>query len=334
MKKAIVSLMLLLTSFWGQANQAYSSALTIENVYSDERDADIDVYYWYPTLSEKKDFTFGNQRIFQAEESTLDGAIATGRFPIVLLSQGGLRSAFSHTGWVASAIAKKGYIVIVPKPPGGQQITASLAAQEIALRAADLSLGLSHLQNVKALADQTDNDKVQGVGFFLGGTAMLALAGVTIDPTKYRQSCDSVGVNVDCRWFRQSGVTLADIPDQTISANRADIRIQSIKVINPELTKTFAPDSLDKVEIPVTLVDLAAEPNPALQPSDTMDLIPDIKRISITNATAFSAFSVCTKKGFFILSEEGEAEICEENGKLSKQENHQKIINALFPTTE
>ncbi|MCR9419805.1 hypothetical protein NB498_20910, partial [Vibrio alginolyticus] len=95
----------------------YHSALTVKTGFSEDRDKPVEVYYWYPTTNEKNNFSFGRGNIFKSVETQLDAPLASGKFPVVLLSQGGTRSAFSHSGWIASSLAQQGYVVVVPKPP-------------------------------------------------------------------------------------------------------------------------------------------------------------------------------------------------------------------------
>ncbi|MCS0182533.1 hypothetical protein NDI96_19405 [Vibrio alginolyticus] len=191
----------------------YHSALTIKTGFSEDRDKPVEVYYWYPTTNEKNNFTFGRGNIFKSVETQLDAPLASGKFPVVLLSQGGTRSAFSHSGWIASSLAQQGYVVVVPKPPAPNEINAEMAVDEITFRTSDLVLGLNELSSVGILSGGVDTDAVQGVGFFLGGTSMLMLSGAQISPEKYRTSCHNAN-NVDCHWLRENNVDITSIPDQ------------------------------------------------------------------------------------------------------------------------
>lgn len=210
----------------------YHSALTIKTVFSEDRDKPVEVYYWYPTTNGKTNFTFGRGgNIFKSVETQLDAPLASGKFPVVLLSQGGTRSAFSHSGWIASGLAKQGYIVVVPKPPAPNEINAEMAVDEITFRTSDLVLGLNELSSVGILSGGVDTDEVQGVGFFLGGTSMLMLSGAQISPEKYRTSCHNA-TNVDCHWLRENDVDITNIPDQKFPRFQSENKLKSVVVIN------------------------------------------------------------------------------------------------------
>lgn len=168
-------------------------------------------------------------------ETQLDAPLAGEKFSIVLLSQGRTRSAFSHSGWIASSLAQQGYIVVVPKPPEPNEITADKAVDEITLRASDLKLGLNTLKSVEALFGGADMGEVFGVGFFLGGTSMLMLSSAQISSEKYLASCDSTK-NIDCRWLRNNNIDVATIPDEKFRPLQTENKLRSVVVISPELT--------------------------------------------------------------------------------------------------
>jgi predicted dienelactone hydrolase len=84
----------------------------------------------------------------------------------------------------------------VAQPPAGNRLEPASASSELWLRPGDLSLSLSNIENNERLQGSADLDHVYGVGFFLGGTSMLSLAGAQFDPGLYQASCEQQGVNV------------------------------------------------------------------------------------------------------------------------------------------
>lgn len=328
--KILMSFVLAILCFSVSANETkYQSALTIKTVFSDDRGKPVDVYYWYPTKSDKTNFTFGNGNIFKPVETQLDAPLADGEFSAVLLSLGGTRSAFSHTGWIASNLAQQGYVVIVPKPPAPNEITADMAVDEITFRTSDLELGLSQLDTVEAFATSVEFDQVSGVGFFLGGTSMLMLSGAQISPEKYRASCDN-NTNIDCHWLSKGNVDIANIPDEKFRRVQPEHKLTSVVVINPELTKTFASETLTLIKNPVTVVSLSANQHPALVPAESLVNLPNVTLQNIPSATQFSAFAECTERGIKILTSEGEGALCQEPGEVSRKDNHQRMLEVIL----
>ncbi len=329
MNKVKQGLLAALLVVGSEAKAEMHTALTIKSLYSAERAKTVEIYYWYPTQTASPATAFGNGKIFEPVDFIEDASIAPGKFPVVLLSHGGLRSSFSHVGWIASALSKQGYVVIAPKPPEPQTLTAGESVNELSLRPADLTLGLSSLEQIDLLKHNVATDKVAGVGFFMGGTAMLSLLGAKIDADKYRASCLDEGINVDCHWYQQSGVDLQTVSNQVLSKPMADHRLTSAVVINPELTKVLDETSLETITRDVAVIHLSGHKRSALTPAKALSKTPNVQAKEISTASQFSAFSLCTLKGEKILTAEGEGEICHEPAN-SRRENHHAILKAIL----
>ncbi|WP_252094196.1 hypothetical protein [Vibrio sp. SCSIO 43009] len=110
---------------------------------------------------------------------------------------------------------------------------------------------------------------MQGIGFFLGGTSMLMLSGAQISPEKYRTSCHNA-TNVDCHWLRENNVDITSIPDQKFPRFQSENKLKSVVVINPELTKTFVPETLALMNNAITVVTLSDRLHPALTPAESL----------------------------------------------------------------
>ncbi|MBB1486136.1 alpha/beta hydrolase family protein [Oceanospirillum sediminis] len=329
MKKIQSIVLTMLLAFGFEAVADINAALKIESIYSEDRGKNIEVYYWYPTKEQKLNFRFGNKKIFLPVDVALDADIALGKFPIIVLSHGGMRSSFSHVGWIASSLSKEGYIVITPKPPEYDELVPDQAIDELYLRPGDISTGLSGIDNISLFDGNIDKENTTGVGFFLGGTSMLTLAGAKFDLKKYKASCNDAGVNIDCKWFSNNKVDISSVSGDLVTKLKKDDRIRSIVIINPELTKTLDANSLRDVKGKVSVISLSGELDSALAPSDNLSKIPLFNISEISSAVAFSAFSICTPKGIKILSIEGEAGICSELNQYTREENHKKIIASI-----
>ncbi len=312
-----------------QATEPYAASHMIRALPSEARGRPVEVHYWYPTAQTQPVEHFGQGKLFNAVEVIPDAKAAQGSFPIVLLAHGGMRSAFIHTGWIASALARRGFIVVVPKPPGGRELQAADAANELLLRPADLSLALTALKGIEPLSSRADMTDVSGVGFFLGGTSMLSLAGAGFDTEGYRQSCNAQGINIDCGWLSSQGVDLTTLPDDFFAQDISDARLRNLVVITPELTSVLEPRSVESIQVPVKLISLSNGAKSPLAPTAQLDNIQSYSAVNIASASPFSAFSECTELGKEILQAEGEGELCQEPGGLSRAEIHQQLIDEI-----
>lgn len=307
-------------------------ALQINSVYSQNRKHAIDIYYWYPTKENGTNYLFGNKKVFKNIKVKLNAKIIPGKLPIILLANGGLRSSFTHTGWIASSLAQKGFIVVVPKPPDFDKTSPGSIVDELWLRPTDISLGLSTLYSMQTFKASIDENNVFGVGFFLGGTSMLILSGAKFDPIAYKQSCSkNRNINIDCDWFTENHIDLGKIPNDLLSGIQQDSRIKSIIIFNPELTQTLTPTGFKNISVPVTIIDLLDKKKPHfLKPSKSIMKIPHVVLKKIYTGTVYSAFSICTPFGRKILSKEGGEDICLESKEMTRAESHKRIIKEIL----
>ncbi len=330
--KKIIILYLALFPLNAIALDGNGTGFITKKIHSPERNKLIEIHYWYPTQNINADFDFGNPKIFVTTKAKLNAKLLTGKFPVILLAHGGMRSSPYNSGWIASALAKSGYIVVVPQPPSPNSLKPNVAPHELWLRPNDLTLGLSSLDDVSILKNGIDESTTYGLGFFLGGTSMLSLAGVKIDPVLYKNSCKQKNVNFDCHWFKKNDVELNDLSLEKLSKIKPENRINTVIAINPELTKTFDKNSIRTISIPLNIIDISNNSSAALIPDSALKEAQNIAFSEIPNSNLYSAFSICTKKGKMILAAEGEGEICKESEESTREQIHKDILQEIVNT--
>lgn len=316
------------------AADEYGAGFIKHKVYNPDRKKSVNINYWYPTQNETPDFDFGNSKVFVTERAKLNADLLMGKFPVILLAHGGMRSSPYHSGWVASALAKSGYIVVVPQPPSPNSLKPSSAPHELWLRPSDLKLSLSSLDDLSILKNGVDKSNIFGLGFFLGGTSVLSLAGAKVDPVRYKNSCKEKGINFDCLWLQKNGVDLKRLSLINLLKIHPDTRIKSVIAINPELTKILDPNSVGSISIPTKIIALGYREDNYFNLNTNSYLIDNlnIELSSLTNVSLYSAFSVCTKKGEIILADEGEGDMCKEPEGLNREKAHKAILNEIIET--
>ena len=124
------------------------------------------------------------------------------------------------------------------------------------MRAADLSAALTALDADPATAAHAAPRQAAAVGFFLGGTAVLALAGARLDAERYARSCDPPAQGPDCAWFAAAGVDLHAVDPAALTRSAFDPRIGTVVAIDPELTASLSSDSLSGIAAKVTILNL------------------------------------------------------------------------------
>ncbi|MBB3020562.1 putative dienelactone hydrolase [Microvirga lupini] len=339
MRSRIWTAAVLFHAIVGTTNVAAENAVGFRSMVTQAspRGQAIELTVWYPTASAGTPQTVGEGKIFKGTSGLRNASVAEGRYPVILLAHGGFRAAPNHEGWIAASLAARGYIVGVTRPPKLGPRDAQAAVQEIWLRPADLSAALTTIENDPALSSRIIPEKVAAVGFFLGGTSVLALTGARLDAASYKQSCDLPDAGVDCAWFAKNGVDLKRIETANLTRSHQDRRVKAVVAVDPELSKSFAPESLAGIRVPVHIINLGqpGQIPPALEARGLGRNIPSASYDTVADAVAFSAFSLCTSAGPALLKEEGGDEdvICRDGGKRSREEIHveisEKIVAAL-----
>jgi predicted dienelactone hydrolase len=299
------------------------------------RGTQLDVTLWYPTISDDAPVVVGDNAVFKGSSAHRDAPIASGSFPIILLSHGGLRAAPNLGVWIASRLAAQGFIVAAPHPPKPNGQNAWDATREIWLRPADLSATLTAVERDPGLAGRIDAREVGILGFLLGGSSALALAGARVDAETYARSCDNGGVGLDCAWFTKSGVDLHEVDTTNVGRSNLDPRIKAVVAVDPELTTTFSAASLSGISIPVHIINLGRPDTilPGLRAASLEKQIPGARYDLVPDATQFDSFNECKPEGPAILRREGDDESLCNYGTRPREEIHAQLaamIAAIF----
>lgn len=291
----------------------------------------IELTVWYPTDVKGPAETIGGSKVFKGTRALRNAPVAKGQYPVIMLAHGGFRAAPYQEGWIASSLAAIGYIVGVTRPPALGPKDAEKAVQELWLRPADLSAALTALESEPTLSQRIMQGSAAAVGFFLGGTSSLALAGARLDPNSFGRSCDRPEAGVDCAWFASAGVDLKNIDGTSLGRSYWDERIKAVVAVDPELSASFAPESLAGIKVPVDIINLGSPDTiaPALEASGLKALIPNSRYDAIPDAMSFSAFNPCTQDGPALLREEGDDDAICRDGKRPREEVHREIAGKI-----
>ncbi len=326
------ALLLLAGAVSSHAQPAGHVGLRQLTVEAPARGATIEVMLWYPAGAGGTPERFGASKVFKGVAALRDAPIAEGRFPLIVLAHGGLRANPAASGWIASALAGRRYIVAVAQAPHLGPGDARRAIREVWLRPPDLSAALTAVQDDDAFADHLEPGQVGAVGFFLGGTSVLALAGARLDAASYGRSCDHPAPGPDCRWFAGSGVDLHRTDLAPAAAAHRDPRIKVVVAVDPELTGSMARASLRAIGIHVAIINLgmAQTLRPRLDASAAAAQIPDGRYETLPDATTFSAFDQCTPQGAAILAADGDDELlCRDGGFRPREQIHAQLVSMI-----
>ncbi len=300
---------------------------------STERGIDLDVTVWYPAQPGREPVNLGDSKLFVGTSAMHDAPISGGKFPLILLSHGaGLAGNPQALSWIATPLARQGFIVAAPTHPGNTGPNKSAAeTMKLWLRPADLTATLDAIRKDALFGDHLEQGKVGVLGLSMGGNTALAIAGARVDPKLLATYCDTDRLNASlCQWIRQSGVDLHAMDLQPAGRDNSDQRIRFAMAIDPAPVDVFDTKSFAGIRIPVAIVNLG-RPGKIPATTDASGIARAIAKASyatIEDASHYSMFGACKPGALAIIaSEEIGDPLCDDGGGRSRGEIHAQMID-------
>lgn len=256
---------------------------------------------WYPTEAPPSAVVGGNA-VFRGVAAAPEAPLPAGPLPLVVVSHGGLRSAADSGAWLSASLARAGFLVVEVNAPRPDRAVAALS--EIWQRPQDMRRVVDRMMGEGEWRARIDPDRISAVGFALGATAALSLAGAPMDVARYRQSCSPGGgaPEPDCRWFAAAGTGLAETPPDALARLVRDPRFTAAVALDPDYEAALGdpPSGVAALRVLSGTREETAGPKPAAG-----------RTVVLPDATAEDAFALCTAAGPAILAEEGgDAALC------------------------
>lgn len=299
---------------------------------SKERGGALAVTIWYPAEAGGKPVTLGENPFFAGTDAMLEAPISGGKFPLILLSHGaGLGGTPEAMSWIASPLARQGFIVAAPLHPGNGGAQRSAAeTMKLWLRPADITASLDAVARQPFFEDHLDPENVGALGLSMGGSTVLALAGARIDPARLARYCDTDALNPSlCGWVRESGVDLHAMDMKPAGRNNEDKRIRFAMAIDPAPVDVFQAGTFSGISIPVGIVNLGkpGQIPPTALASGIAGAIPNSTYSVIGDASHYSMFGEC-KPGAAerAASEKIGDPICSDGDGRSRADIHKRLI--------
>jgi len=314
-------------AYGGTVGIAYGSA------YAPARDTNVSFDIWYPAARGGKAVTVGGNGVFFGTAAGRQAPRRDGTFPLVIISHGAGGNA-GQFGWIASQLADRGYVVVLPNHPGTTSGNASAeAAVRVWERPQDVTAVLDHMTEQADDFSHVDFDNVAVLGFSAGGYTALALAGARVDPKLLQSFCDETDHGMsDCAFLRHFGIDLHQMDLSPAAQDLRDARVTTGVIVDPGIISTITADSLAAINIPLFVINLGTNDTVpagvhALQASQR---VPDAKHVFIPDATHFSFLAECKERGPQILANEGELDpLCEDGNGRDRAEIHDELAERI-----
>jgi predicted dienelactone hydrolase len=285
---------------------------------------------WYPG-SGGQEQTFGASRIRPGYVAVLDAKVALqAPAPLIVLAHGSGGSAESMA-WLATELAGMGALVVAadhPDSSGGDPQRASIL--EVWTQPEDVRRLIDQLL-ASEWRSSIDKRRIATVGFSLGGTTVMLLAGARLQFERFPAFCAKHD-DGSCRAFQQYFATFDNRFFMRANSRLVDGRVRAAVAIAPGFIESVSAESLQSLSTPMLLI--VGEKDQQLPPQTHVEpirhlLSPNIGYTEITDAQHFSFLPICGEGAIAVLAETNEEFVCEEVGVKSRAEIHAETLRAI-----
>lgn len=253
----------------------------------------LEAVVWYPSTGGPTRLA-GDNPIFVGEPAAIDAPISPGSHRLVLVSHGHGGNLFNQA-WLASTLARAGYVVAAANHPGttSTDMRPALGA-DLGERRRDLARLVAWLAAEPEWSRAVDARRVALIGHSLGGWTVMAAAGARVDLTRFRADCRDHPDLIACRIDRDLPIVF----DAEATSTPALPAVAAVVTLDLGLARSFDPASLAAFA-PPTLVIAAGTYGPdmdaTLESGYLADNLPRgrTRSVSLEGAAHFSFLGRC-----------------------------------------
>lgn len=284
---------------------------------------------WYPTRSGPAQ-RIGKNLVRQGYLAVPDAAPPDAApAPLVVMNHGSGGSG-EGMAWLGVEMARRGAIVIAADHPGSSGGDPErLELLQVWQQPQDVSQMIDAVL-ASPWGARIDAKRIAVVGFSLGGTAAMSLAGGRLDFERFPRFCQTHEDGA-CRAFRHQFKNLDRGFFDRANAELKEPRIRAAVAIAAGLTESLTESSLRALGTPVLII--SGERDGQLPPETHVKPIvgwlPAHSRyVEIKDAWHFSFLPLCAPTGAKVLAESNESFACEEAGAKPREKIHQEALAA------
>lgn len=302
---------------------------------TDDPERPLNTAIWYPTEDASDTTLIGDNPAFVGTQVIKDAQIQSGTFPVVLLSHG-YRGNWRNQNWLATELAKRGYIIAAADHPGTTSFDQSpKQAAKWWERPRDVSRILDHLLTASPWKQSVNADNVTAIGHSLGGWTVMQLAGAKVDRPTFESNCLIYPNPRTCGLSEELGLSKVQAQEPN-SKGLSDPRIKRIVSLDLGLARSFSVGSLSDITVPSLIlaagIDIGDLPQALESGYIAEHMLLNSRRYKVyENATHFSFIQGCKPGAEVMLEDEvpGDGIICKDGVGTSRNELHQLILNDI-----
>lgn len=297
---------------------------------------------WYPSKTKFPKERIADNVAFLGTDIVRIGTPSAGSFPLVVISHG-YRGNWRNQNWLATKLAKQGYIVASIDHPGTTSFDhSSVLASQWWERPKDLSRLLDWLLNKSNLKPFIDPTNVTAIGHSLGGWTVMLLAGAEFDRHQLLQECLLKANPRVCGLMPELGLDQSQQGEpkgnlkNSLGGSLRDERIKRVVSLDLGLARSLSRESLKTLTTPTLILAAGVDIGDLPQADESgflAEYIPAAKRqyIVYPDAAHFSFMSLCKPGAIELLEEEepGDGIVCQDGKQRTRQVLHQVMFEDI-----
>lgn len=297
----------------------------------------LEMAVWYPATSTAQPKLIADNLVFIGVLAVPDAAPTPGKHPAVVLSHG-YGGNWGKQAWLASALARQGYIVAAVNHPGTtSQDRSAQAAAQLWQRPRDLSRAIDALLAQATPFGAVDSGRIAVIGHSLGGWTVMESAGARFDPALFARDCDAHPTLVACTAYREMDPEGTPNGKAQLAADLSDKRVTAVVSLDLGLSRGFTDASLAALPVPALVIaagvpsaDLPAQ----MESADLAKRLPNTSTqyVEIEDANHFSFMSQCKPGAAAVLDADvpGDSIICQDGeGARPRPVIQQQVITLI-----
>ena len=180
--------------------------------------------------------------------------MATGRFPVILLSHGALGAATNYA-WIAERLARSAFVVVGVSHFGesrvfGEATINPATVADFGARTRDFSFALEFVLQRSKWASGVNGGRVGALGHSSGGATVAMLAGGQYRPEAMAAFCVSKEGTTD----RGCGYRAGASTQTTSAPPTAESRVRAVVLLDPAVGPGFDRPGLARVKAPALVI--------------------------------------------------------------------------------
>ena len=297
----------------------------------------LEMAVWYPSTSTAQPKLIADNLVFIGVLAVPDAAPTPGKHPVVVLSHG-YGGNWGKQAWLASALARQGYIVAAVNHPGTtSQDRSAQAAAQLWQRPKDLSRAIDALLAQATPFGAADSGRIAVIGHSLGGWTVMESAGARFDPALFARDCDAHPTLVACKAYREMNPEGTPSGKAQVAADLSDKRVTAVVSLDLGLSRGFTDASLAALPVPALVIaagvpsaDLPAQ----MESADMAKRLPkaSTQYVQISDANHFSFMLQCKPGAAAVLHADvpGDSIICQDGEGARPRPLIQQQITTLI----